>query len=360
MIDDDLSRNLIPVWHDESYLNWYFKEKKAKVLPPTYGIPEQVIYGDFRDWDTGYKNLQNMEHYIIQRDKRKYGGTNFLRTMEIKDLTQTTFIIPVKIEHEDRYRNAKCVLNFLNRYFVTNVFIFEISETGKSKIDFIDNLNNLKIKHWVSPDTGHFHRTKYLNIMLDDVETPVVSNYDIDVLLSPETYTEVQEKILSGDAEVIYPYEYSMNGQYQVLNSFDYEGFFSSNFDYNFLSSGNNLNPYPAECGHCIFFKTQTYRELGGENEHFISYGPEDKERMERFKKILGQKVQWLPGRRVYHFEHYRSSDSTPQNHYFDRNWRIHDHLKNMDRKQIISHYSSIDYRKNYKNFSFRNEIYEV
>ena len=71
-------------------------------------------------------------------------------------------------------------------------------------------------------------------------------------------------------------------GQYQVLDVFNYEGFFSSNFDHAFLSSGDNLREFPAECGHCIFLETSTYRELGGENEHFVSYGPEDKERMLR------------------------------------------------------------------------------
>jgi hypothetical protein len=80
MIELDLSKNLIPIWHDESYLNWYFKEKGAKVLPPSYGIPEQIIDGDFNWWDSGYKNLQLVEHYIIQRDKRKYGGSDFLRS----------------------------------------------------------------------------------------------------------------------------------------------------------------------------------------------------------------------------------------------------------------------------------------
>jgi hypothetical protein len=56
------------------------------------------------------------------------------------DLTQTTFIIPVKIEHQDRYRNAKTVLGFLNHHFNTNVFIFESSPDGISKLDFLDDL----------------------------------------------------------------------------------------------------------------------------------------------------------------------------------------------------------------------------
>ena len=38
--------------------------------------------------------------------------------------------------------------------------------------------------------------------------------------------------------------------------------------------------------------KTEIYKKAYGENENFISYGPEDQERAYRFKK-LGYKVEW-------------------------------------------------------------------
>jgi hypothetical protein len=107
------------------------------------------------------------------------------------NLKNCTLIIPIKVEHSDRYRNAKTVLGFLNQHLETNVFIYEICEDGISKLDFLDDLKNLKIKHWKSEDEGIFHRTKYLNIMLDDVQTPVVANYDIDVIIPAEFYKKI-------------------------------------------------------------------------------------------------------------------------------------------------------------------------
>lgn len=269
--------------------------------------------------------------------------------MENIDLSKTTIIIPVKIEHRDRYRNAKCTLNFLNRYLNTNVFIFEVSSSEESRLDFLGELTNLNIKHWICPEEDSFHRTKYLNLMLDEVETPVVINYDIDVLLSPSNYLGCQNRILSNEASVIYPYELGM-GQYQVMDSFDYQGFYDSGFSYDFLSRGDNLNTFPAECGHCIFFNTEIYRKFGGENEDFISYGPEDKERVMRFKKLLGDGVQWVPGEKVFHFEHYRSEDSSPYNPYFGNNWAIYEKISKMSLEEMDDYYSSIEYRKKYKN----------
>jgi len=266
--------------------------------------------------------------------------------MDIKDLTKTTFIIPVKIEHKDRYRNAQTTLNFLNRHFITNVIIHESSSTGKTRLDYLDSLVNLNITLMENLEETSFHRTKYLNQMLDIVETPVVVNYDIDVILDPENYLECQNQILSGESEVIYPYEKGM-GQMQVLEDFDYEGFANSGYDINFINNSGKTNRNLSECGHCIFFKTEVYRKYGGENEHFISYGPEDKERMHRFQKL--STVKWAEGKFVYHFEHYRGSDSWVTNPHFNANWGVFENIKAMSDTDLLNHYTNPEYSSNYK-----------
>jgi hypothetical protein len=79
MTDSDISKDLIPIWHDESYLNWYFSKRKVKVLPPVYGLPEQVLERNFSPTFINYSVLCDVNHYIVQRDKSKYGGSDFLR-----------------------------------------------------------------------------------------------------------------------------------------------------------------------------------------------------------------------------------------------------------------------------------------
>ena len=80
MIDKDLQKNLIPVWHDESYLNWYYKKIKPLSLSPLYGYPEQVADMDFMPSQShSYSELICMDYYILQMDKRKKGGQEFLR-----------------------------------------------------------------------------------------------------------------------------------------------------------------------------------------------------------------------------------------------------------------------------------------
>jgi hypothetical protein len=40
MVDDDLAKGQIPIWHDESYLNKYLCSQDCEALPPTYAWPE--------------------------------------------------------------------------------------------------------------------------------------------------------------------------------------------------------------------------------------------------------------------------------------------------------------------------------
>jgi hypothetical protein len=263
-------------------------------------------------------------------------------------------MIPVRIEHQDRYNNAKSVLGFLNHHFQTNVIIYEVSESGESKIDFLSDLKNLKIDHMVKPlpITEAFHRTRYLNIMLDKVKTPVVVNYDIDVFLPPQSYLICRDRILKGEIDVYYPYSFGTS-QYQVLPSVDRTQF---NLDFSPQSilsglgshSPGGIRRYYSEYGHCIFFNTDVYREFGGENEEFISYGPEDKERGIRFKEFT-DKVEWLDDV-VFHFEHHRGNDSSRANPYTQPNNMLLDKIQSLIKDGgLVEYYRDRPYYKEYK-----------
>jgi hypothetical protein len=64
-IDIDLNNNIIPIWHDESALNWFFKDNKIHSLSPSYAYPESSI--------------MPFQKKIVQLDKYKYGGHMYLR-----------------------------------------------------------------------------------------------------------------------------------------------------------------------------------------------------------------------------------------------------------------------------------------
>jgi hypothetical protein len=267
------------------------------------------------------------------------------------NLKSCTFLIPIKIEHPDRYRNAKTTLEFINHHFDTNVFIYETSEDGLSKLDFLESLKNLNIKKWTIGSESFFHRTKYLNIMLDSVETEVAINYDIDVILSAQNYIKCQQMILDDEYDVIYPYLFGV-GQKKIYPNINLEDFKKSGFDTSYIDDRPDIfNIGGSEYGHCVFFRTSIYRKYGGENENFISYGPEDKERGERFTR-LGTRVRWNNDYFVYHFEHYRGNDSSNKNQYFIHNQNVHKQMNRMceeDFQKYEEYYRNPEYSNKYK-----------
>lgn len=76
LIDEDLRKNIIPLWHDESALNWYVMEKTPRALDPTFAYPEPK--GEDLD---NHKDLINIfgDPKILQLDKDNYGGKKELR-----------------------------------------------------------------------------------------------------------------------------------------------------------------------------------------------------------------------------------------------------------------------------------------
>lgn len=71
LIEDDLKRDVIALWHDESHLNRYVLDKKVKILHSGYLYPE--------GWDLPYDMM------MMTRDKAKFGGHDAMRGVEKKE-----------------------------------------------------------------------------------------------------------------------------------------------------------------------------------------------------------------------------------------------------------------------------------
>lgn len=269
------------------------------------------------------------------------------------NLQDLTIMIPVKIESNDRYNNLRTVLSYLDHHFKTNVSIIEAGQ--RRFTDFLTSFNNLNICYeFVKTDDGAFHRTKYLNEMICHSKTPIISNYDCDVLLPVSSYIVVVDKLLNENIDFIYPYKKGV-GQKRLFYS-EYEkdpvkkermSRFLSDLDLSLFDNDINTDLYNSFCGHSLFAKRSSYISAFMENENFISYGPEDQERLYRFEK-LGYTVEWYNDY-VYHLEHLRTEDSWITNRYFKHNCDLFEKVKSMSRQEIINIYKEYDYLQKYK-----------
>lgn len=264
------------------------------------------------------------------------------------DLSNATFIMPLRIESQDRLRNIIISLSYLLNNFKTNVIIEEVDKESKFQKyvapeleKLIDDLSSITL---IYEENGNpiFHRTRILNDMIMETTTDVVINYDTDVLFPISSYVKSYQMILSEDYDLVYPYG---QGTYQrkvhvdqdLIDKFISEGFSEESFKNN---PSNEIST--SDYGWAQFFNRKSYIDGGMENENFVSYGYEDNERPVRFEK-LGYKVGRVDDV-IYHMEHVRTMNSWFTNPYIENNKNLYEFLKDMSSEDLKNYYKTVEY----------------
>jgi hypothetical protein len=245
--------------------------------------------------------------------------------MSIPDLTVT---IPVHYDHEYRRQNFSLSLGYLLRSFQVPVIVSE--QGGAHFADLIGPAQYLKHR------AKQFHRTRMLNEMAIQAQTPYVVNWDCDVILPP-TQILMGIELLRRGADMVYPYD----GRFARMPRGKWMEIVQGAQDIGIVG---NAEFKGREAGHfslggAVMFNKQSFIRAGMENENFISFGPEDVERYERFKK-LGYRIERVPGI-LFHMNHYVGNDSSPRNPYFVGNTREYEKEKIMDEFELTEYVKS-------------------
>lgn len=265
------------------------------------------------------------------------------------DLTEATFIIPIRIESSDRLRNIITSTAFLLENFDTRIIIKEVDKKSIFKDEALPILEDIldveiKINHiFEQSDDSSFHRQRVLNEMITESKTKIVVNYDCDAILPLSSYQRAYQYILDGTYDVVYPYG---QGEYQKqVNATDevVSGFLETG-DFSHLD--NNSKSYLSDFGWVQFFNRQVYIDGGMENENFVAYAPEDKERFYRFT-TLGYNVGRIDDF-VYHLEHSRGHNSWFNNPHMQNNNDLWEELQRMNKEQLKEYYLNQEYLKKY------------
>ena len=277
------------------------------------------------------------------------------------NLTDTTFIIPVRIESDDRLRNAITVCSFLLSKFDTNILIKEVNsepvfenEALPQIKEFLGGDPNIKYFFEKESDNSFFHKTRYFNELLSETNTDVIAAYDIDVLLPVSTYLESQ-RMCKEDYDLVYPFgfgtqEDQVKWQKKVFASDELvSDFLNGNFDLNVFEGHTQIDR--AQWGHAQFFRRRSYINAGMENENFKAWGPEDEEKHYRFHKLgykVGRVIDW-----VYHLEHSRGDDSERTNIYFQDNLKLMEDIRSLSVEELRKYYNTQKYLRKYYSIIF-------
>lgn len=256
----------------------------------------------------------------------------------IRDISDTTIIIPVRIDSIDRLENLRFVTDFLLSTFKTNIYVLEIDARNNK---MLKKLLNKKIKYDFHKDLDSvFYRTKYINKMVNKVNTPYIAIWDADVLVrSEQIYTAISH-LRQDKTDFVYPYDGTMLNVPSCVKNIFYE---TSSFDTLDKFSSGFRAMYGSAIGGAFLANTKKYIESGMENENFYGWGLEDGERFLRWQK-LGYRIDQIEGK-LYHLDHSRGGNS----HFHNKTqksfkWREKIRIGNQNKdllKQEISNWHS-------------------
>lgn len=146
------------------------------------------------------------------------------------------------------------------------------------------------------------HRTRALNELLKAAQTPFVGIWDTDVVFPAGVMRRAYDLLQTHDA--VYPY----SGEFRRYPEPSSEKF-AETLDETWLcrEHGYRIQTNRNMVGGAVMVNRRRYMEMGGENERFIAFAPEDKERFHRLS-ALGS-VRRIDGP-LLHLNHPRGENS--------------------------------------------------
>jgi len=263
----------------------------------------------------------------------------------MKDLT---FLLPCRIESEDRLKNVVTSVTYLLKNFPeAKVILKEVDTHSHFKFRALPVINKYadigNLTHiFEESDEKFFHKTRILNDLLVASETSIVYNHDVDIVLPKSSYEIAYNAITSGNADAVYPfgcgvYQWAVNYSESTFNQF-----LDSNFDFDVLNDSKFR--VASSIGWGQMLKKQVEIDAGLWNENFISWGAEDCEFYFRLN-AFGFKVGRV-NEDVYHFEHGRTFNSHYHNPKFMDNHNLWQNIRTWDAPKLQAYYQQQEYIK--------------
>jgi GT2 family glycosyltransferase len=245
----------------------------------------------------------------------------------IIDLTDITFLIPVRIDSDQRNNNLSILLNLLNRDFETNVIVLEADK--KQLYVPPKEIKNLKY-FFIHDEDEIFYRTRYINQMIAMSSTPYIAVWDTDAIAAPGQIADAVTALRNQVAVMAFPFD----GRFYEVSGTLYNLFCIT---LKFEALLNNLNLMPLRYGYnmvggAFMVNREKYITAGMENEIFYGWGDEDNERVKRME-VLGLPIYRAQGP-LFHLWHQRGQNSWFANRETEiRNKR--EFLKTCSRKMV-------------------------
>lgn len=250
------------------------------------------------------------------------------------DLKDTTFTIPVRYDTDDRILNLTTALEYITHHFDTNIIVLENDKSERMRGHLTKWIDNGQVKYiFEKEDNAIFHRTRILNTMAKIANTPVIVNYDADIVLRVPQYIVARNGVVSGQCDACTAFSsYTMNVPKNLHEKIKE----SKSVEWLHENMCHVPHKFAVAKGGVVFWNKQKFIEVGMENENFLSWGPEDQERVERCIK-LGYKWARVQGP-LYHLDHARLLNSGDSHKFAQQNDAEFEKIKRFSPEELRSY----------------------
>lgn len=251
-----------------------------------------------------------------------------------KNMADLTFIIPIRVDTEDRIHNCSTVLRFLEKNFpLSEVLLIEQADVSCTD-DLASHFAN--VKKFFDHNTGRFSRSNAMNLGISLATRPYICMYDSDILIHPMAIYRSVMILKSRITRIVIPFNMIFA---DVSGKLKEE--ISKNLDVGRFGRISSLAAIPDNAdlkirilnGGILLADRNVIALEGGFNKKMISYGWEDTEFFKRFDK-LGYYSFMLSEFSLVHLDHRRGPDSKI-NEMYDINRQEFEKVIAMNRKQL-------------------------
>ena len=212
-----------------------------------------------------------------------------------QDKTMSEYLtigIPVRIDNTERLMNLSAVIKYLS-LLQCRILVLEADVMPHAR----DICDNTPVEYYFIEDKKSvFHRTHYINKLLQMAETKLVAIWDTDILVEYNQIVEALQILVQKEATIVYPYD----GRFVMLSE-HLSTQVRHNVDFDYLRS-MKLNSILGRklCGGAYIVHLDRYLQCGG---------PEDAERMHRVK-VFGYSVYYVSSGELFHLYHPRTTSN--------------------------------------------------
>ncbi|KQM65222.1 hypothetical protein ASE74_10145 [Pedobacter sp. Leaf216] len=249
---------------------------------------------------------------------------------KIYQCSDVTFIIPLRIESEDRLENASTILRYLRKNFNAKILVVEGDRYRKLTDFFIPEGVDYVFKKDSNP---LFYRELYNNWMVLEAGTTLVIKYDCDVVIPADQIYRAVIEVRKGILQVCYPYDGNFINVRGALKKYFVEKLDLAPL-HKYLGDFQTAMP---SFGGCCVLDRQAFINMGLDNPRFVGWGFEDQEINKR-ARILGYNLGRIKGP-LFHLHHKRGLNS----HFADEKETLNSYneyikVSNMEKDRLESY----------------------